>query len=72
MPSDRCTPSDEVVRELRDALSGAGVPLPSVGVDLVSFSDRTDDPPLISLGRCTVDTARALTAALKGASRGVE
>ncbi|NGO67446.1 hypothetical protein [Streptomyces boncukensis] len=69
MSNPRIAQSDDAVSELRAALAGAGITLPSLGVDLVGVCDRGDAPPLVSLGRCTVETARALAAALKGADR---
>ncbi|MFF7181391.1 hypothetical protein [Streptomyces sp. NPDC008121] len=52
-----------MAEELRDALAGAGIILPSLGLDAVTLS--ADPPrPLIELGRCTVETARRLAAVL--------
>jgi hypothetical protein len=51
--------------ELEKALSGAGVVLPSLGLDAVCLaSDYL--PPLVELGRCNPATARKLAAALRG------
>lgn len=45
--------------ELRAALKGAGVTLPSLSLDLVSLAG--DFPrPLVDLGRCTPDLARRI------------
>jgi hypothetical protein len=57
--------ADAVYQDLQAALKTAGITLPSLGVDPVSFADRTPRP-LIELGRCNVETARKLTVALAG------
>jgi hypothetical protein len=55
--------------ELREALADAGILLPSLGLDLVTFgSDHL--PPLVELGRCSPRVARRLAAALRGAKHG--
>ncbi|MCB5910823.1 hypothetical protein [Streptomyces pinistramenti] len=75
--SDRST-ADETISEaqqvhdeLSAALERAGIVLPSLGIDPVWLSGT---PPrvLIELGRCNVETALALAAALKphGSARG--
>ncbi|AYG81824.1 hypothetical protein DWB77_03991 [Streptomyces hundungensis] len=46
------------VMELRAALAEHGITLPSLGRDFGT-------PPLVILGNCNADTARALTAALE-------
>ncbi|WP_455356370.1 hypothetical protein [Streptomyces sp. SYSU K217416] len=58
--------AESAVVELRDALARAGVVLPSLGVDPLSYADPTDRPALVELGRCTAETARLLAAALPG------
>lgn len=50
--------------ELRDALRAAGVQLPSLGLDIASCAGPAP-LALIELGRCNVETARALAAALQ-------
>lgn len=50
--------------ELRDALNAAGVRLPSLGLDIASCVGPAP-LALIELGRCNVETARALAAALR-------
>lgn len=57
--------AQQVQDELSAALERAGIVLPSLGVDPVWLSRR---PPrvLIELGRCNLETARKLVAALKG------
>ncbi|MFC5799667.1 hypothetical protein [Streptomyces formicae] len=59
------TDADECTEELRAALAGHGVTLPSLGVDLPSFAERGPARPLIALGNCSLTTARALVAALR-------
>lgn len=49
---------------LRDALTRSGVQLPSLGLDAMTWSDDSGHA-LIELGRCNLDTARALTTALR-------
>ncbi|WP_327401821.1 hypothetical protein OG194_17705 [Streptomyces sp. NBC_01288] len=57
------------VAELQAALKANGIILPSLGLDLPSVV-QTYGPPLVELGNCNLDTARALTAALlKAAGR---
>ena len=50
--------------ELREALKVAGVRLPSLGLDNASCVGPAP-LALIELGRCNVETARALAAALQ-------
>lgn len=50
--------------ELRDALGAAGVKLPSLGLDAASCAGSTPHA-LIELGRCNVETARALAAVVR-------
>ncbi|MFE3775750.1 hypothetical protein [Streptomyces sp. NPDC059122] len=54
---------ESVITELQEALARAGIVLPSLGLDLVSYAHRSM-PPLVELGRCNMDTARRLTEAL--------
>jgi hypothetical protein len=56
--------ADTVRAELNAALADAGVPLPSLRVDPLSWAEE-EPRPLIELGRCNLATARALTAALR-------
>ncbi|MFG2375910.1 hypothetical protein ACGFY9_31120 [Streptomyces sp. NPDC048504] len=57
------------VAELQAALKANGIILPSLGLDLPSVV-QTYGPPLVELGNCNLDTARALTTALlKAAGR---
>ncbi|MDG9721322.1 MULTISPECIES: hypothetical protein [unclassified Streptomyces] len=60
-----CVEEAEVtVKELRAALTEAGITLPSLGLDPVSLA-REAPCPLIELGRCSVETARRLAAVLR-------
>ncbi len=50
--------------ELEKALSGAGIVLPSLGLDALSLaSDYL--PPLVELGRCNPATARKLASVVR-------
>ncbi|MDI3386083.1 hypothetical protein QIS99_07600 [Streptomyces sp. B-S-A8] len=51
-------------RALAEALTEAGITLPSLRVDPLAY---VGEPavPLVELGRCNIPTARALTAALR-------
>ncbi|WP_330239817.1 hypothetical protein [Streptomyces sp. NBC_00525] len=50
--------------ELREALGAAGLKLPSLGIDAISCAGP-NPLALIDLGRCNIDTARALAVALR-------
>ncbi|MER5182163.1 hypothetical protein ABT009_28045 [Streptomyces sp. NPDC002896] len=64
--SARCVEeAEETVTELRMALARAGIALPSLRIDPVTVA-RDAPCPLIELGRCSVDTAARLAAALRG------
>lgn len=67
MPTPRTAQPNEAVNELRTALTEAGLTLPSLGIDPVTLAAQDEEPPLIALGRCTAETARALASALRGA-----
>jgi hypothetical protein len=57
--------TEEVVEILRQALVGAGVVLPSLGVDPVTGA--SDEPfPLVELGRCNVRVAERLASVVRG------
>ncbi|MFF3642256.1 hypothetical protein [Streptomyces sp. NPDC002564] len=56
--------AEETVKELRDALTQAGITLPSLGIDPASLA-REAPCPRIELGGCRVDTAARLAAALR-------
>jgi hypothetical protein len=62
----RVLSTEEVVQELRAALDGVGVVLPSLGVDPVTGASR-EPFALVALGRCNVRTAEQLAAVLRGA-----
>ncbi|MFE6691492.1 hypothetical protein ACFVFQ_34100 [Streptomyces sp. NPDC057743] len=57
------TEVESALTELREALARAGIILPSLGLDPVSYAHRTM-PPLVELGRCNSDTARRLAEVL--------
>ena len=57
--------TEEVVESLRMALRGAGVVLPSLGVDPVTGA--SDEPfALVELGRCNVRVAERLASVVRG------
>ncbi|MGW7573997.1 hypothetical protein [Streptomyces sp. NPDC054765] len=60
---------ETVTTELREALARAGVVLPSLRPDPVSIAHRYM-PPLVELGRCSMEVARQLTTALAEQTRG--
>jgi hypothetical protein len=60
--------ADETVAELRAALAGIGVVLPSLRIDPLSYA-RESPCPALDLGHCSVDGARLLAAALREAGR---
>ncbi|KOV18052.1 hypothetical protein ADK90_23640 [Streptomyces sp. XY413] len=62
-PTERIRAVEEAVRELKEALDGVGVVLPSLDVERVSAAG-TYGLPLVDLGRCNLDTALRLAAVL--------
>ncbi|MEW2395907.1 hypothetical protein [Streptomyces sp. NPDC046862] len=56
--------AEETVEELRQALARAGIVLPSLGLDPATLA-REAPCPLVDLGRCSVDAAARLAAALR-------
>lgn len=64
------TTSTEAVVKLQEALTDLGIVLPSLSIDLLSCSRPLDPRPLIELGRCNLETAAALTAALRRVGEG--
>ncbi|MFI8303181.1 hypothetical protein ACIF80_07000 [Streptomyces sp. NPDC085927] len=56
--------ADEARNELSSALDGAGVLLPSLGLDTISLASGYL-PPLVDLGRCNPGTARKLAEVLR-------
>lgn len=61
---DKVKEAERARDELRDALGAAGVKLPSLGLDAVSCAGSTPHA-LIELGRCNVETARALATVVR-------
>ncbi|GGR75442.1 hypothetical protein GCM10010252_12380 [Streptomyces aureoverticillatus] len=57
--------AEETVEELRAALAGTGISLPSLRVDPVTVV-REAPCPLVELGGCPVETAARLAAVLRG------
>ncbi|OII63300.1 hypothetical protein BJP40_25220 [Streptomyces sp. CC53] len=65
---ERLETAEDAVEKLRGELLHVGVVLPSLGLDPVTAAG--DAPyPLVELGRCNLDTAARLAAALEGARR---
>ncbi|AXK32323.1 hypothetical protein DVA86_06310 [Streptomyces armeniacus] len=67
--AEKLEEAEDACAELADALSAAGVKLPSLGLDVPSYAGS---PPLIELGRVNSGTARALATVLRrrtGAAR---
>jgi predicted trehalose synthase len=62
--AEKIKAAEDACEELRSVLTGFGVKLPSLHVDLASCTGDTPRP-LLDLGRCTTETAVALTAALR-------
>jgi acyl CoA:acetate/3-ketoacid CoA transferase alpha subunit len=56
---DEIEDAETACDELEDVLRARGIALPSLCVDLGA------GPPLVELGRCSVETVRVLTAALQ-------
>lgn len=50
--------------DLNTALRSAGIVLPSLTVEAAAYGDKTPQP-LLELGRCNIQMARKLTAALR-------
>jgi hypothetical protein len=65
-PADAIEEAEQVRDELCAALRGAGIVLPSLGVEPAAYADEKPRP-LVELGRCNVQTARKLTAVLGSA-----
>ncbi|MDI3388657.1 hypothetical protein QIS99_20965 [Streptomyces sp. B-S-A8] len=55
--------ADEAVLELRTAFARVGIALPSLRLDPISYA-REAPCPLVELGRCSVETALRIAAAL--------
>jgi hypothetical protein len=58
--------AEAVREELAVAMSGVGVLLPSLGLDVPTVA-ACHAVPLIDLGRCNLETARRLAAVLRDA-----
>ncbi|MFE0100105.1 hypothetical protein [Streptomyces sp. NPDC059009] len=63
MSDEQAQAVEDVVKELRTALTRAGITLPSLGIDPVSLA-REAPRPLVELGRCDLGAAERLTKAL--------
>lgn len=57
-------PAQATTEELRHALAGHGIRLPSLGLDVVTYARGWADP-LVALGNCPLDEARKLAAVLR-------
>ncbi|MFB4194695.1 hypothetical protein [Streptomyces carpaticus] len=66
--AERVRTAEQVVNEVREAMTAAGVILPSLRIDLASCSGDAKRP-LIDLGRCNLDLARKLASVLRGCAR---
>jgi hypothetical protein len=55
----RIRAAEEARDDLRDALTAAGITLPSLGLDPVGLA-RAEPLPLVELGRCTPELARRI------------
>lgn len=58
--------AEKVCAELDAALRAAGIKLPSLWIEATTYANDYL-PPLVQLGRCDVDTARALLAVARAA-----
>nr|WP_078916679.1 hypothetical protein [Streptomyces viridochromogenes] len=56
--------AEEAVKELRAVLQKAGITLPTLRIEPASLA-REAPCPLVELGRCSVETAQRLAAALR-------
>lgn len=66
---DRLGDAEAAIAELRGALARAGVTLPSLGIDPLSYAED-EHGVLVDLGRCSVETVRRMTAALPAEGTG--
>ena len=66
---DRVAETEECVEELRAVLAMHGIKLPSLGIEPAAYAHRPS-LPLVALGNCHVDVARAIAAVLRTAWRG--
>lgn len=56
--------AEDIVKELRTVLAKAGITLPTLRIDPASLA-REAPCPLVELGRCSVETAARLAAAVR-------
>ncbi|AWZ05662.1 MULTISPECIES: hypothetical protein [unclassified Streptomyces] len=61
-PHDR--EATTALENLRAALAGHGITLPSLDLQLLSYAGRYSSTPLITLGNCNAATAQRLADAL--------
>ncbi|MFB6991862.1 hypothetical protein ACFVZR_11920 [Streptomyces sp. NPDC058316] len=61
----RVRAAEDAVARLKEGLSGVGITLPSLRIDPVSCAGNEPASPLVDLGRCNLDTALRLSAALE-------
>ncbi|UGY92380.1 hypothetical protein [Streptomyces gobiensis] len=66
--AERIRSAEDATSELRDALAGVGITLPSLRIDPVTCA-REVPAPLVDLGCCNIETARRLAAVIKGCKR---
>lgn len=69
MPQPHVQEAEAHLEALRAALAAHGITLPSLGLDAPSLAGSYT-APLIALGNCNLDTARALAAALREGAAG--
>jgi hypothetical protein len=62
--TDRIKEAETARDELADALRAAGITLPSLNVDILTYVNA-DAWPLVDLGRCNVRTVRRLASVLR-------
>ncbi|MFF9484632.1 hypothetical protein [Streptomyces sp. NPDC014676] len=60
--------TETCAEQLRTALEAHGITLPPLTVNLPTFAGAYAGSPLVSLGNCNEETARALTAVLREAT----
>ncbi|MEU6479558.1 hypothetical protein ABZ858_22200 [Streptomyces sp. NPDC047017] len=69
MPHPHIQEAEARLEALRAALAAHGITLPSLALELPSLTGAYA-APLIALGNCNLDTARALAAALREGAAG--
>ncbi|NBM18233.1 hypothetical protein [Streptomyces sp. GC420] len=60
--------AEAAVGRMREVLAQAGIKLPSLRLDPISYA-REKPCPMVDLGRCTVDVANRVTAVLEAGTR---